>query len=301
MINLNQLRSFYMAAKFGSVTIAAEKMFVTPPAVSMQIKKLESWLGFPLLQKEKNHLKLRGEAREIYNYAETIFSNVEQLELFLNQQELSKKGELVLGTDHMLARFIVPHIINRLKKYHSNLKFKVILGRIPDLVNKLLDQEIQCVLLASIPHPEKIKTLPLFDEDLILVAAKNSKFVHNWQIATKDLVGLPLLMLSHDTNTYRLVKEYLELNDVTPDIAMDNLSGDAILGFLLQDLGVAFSMRFTVQEHLDNGSLREIKVKGGLPTANFGLAFLHEDCRHPQLCSLVSWVEKTTLKRSHFV
>lgn len=290
-----------MAAKYGSITIAAEKMFVTPPAVSMQIKKLESWMGFPLLQNHKNTLKLRKEATELYGYAEVIFSNVEQLETYLDQQALSKKGEMVIGTHHMVARFIAPHLINRLKNFHSNLKFKVILGRIPDLVTKLIEHEIQFVLLASTPHPDKITTIPLFDEDLVLVAARNSKFVHNWQIDSKDLAGLPFLMLDRDTNIYIKIKKYLETNGVTPNIVMENLSGDVILGFLLQDLGVGFSLRFIVQEYLDNGSLREIKIQGGLPKARFRLAFLHEDSRHPHLHSLVSWLEKTTFKRSHFV
>lgn len=301
MINLNQLRSFYMAARYGSITIAAGKMFVTPPAVTMQIKKLEAWLGFSLLQKEKNRLKIRKEAMELYSYAEVIFSTVEQLELHLDQQAVSKKGELAIGTHHMVARFIAPHLINRLKIAHPNLKFKVILGRIPDLVKKLVDQDIQCILLASEPDPGTIKTIPLFDEDLILVAAKDSQFVRKWVIGTDELAKLPLLMLAQDTNIYWILKRYLDVNGVTPDIVMDNLSGNVILGFLLQDVGVAFSLRFIVQESIEKGFLREIRVRGGLPKAQFRLAFLHEKCRAPHLHSLVSWLEKTTFKRNHLV
>lgn len=301
MVNMNQLRSFYMAAKHGSVSIAAEKMFVTPPAVTMQIKKLESWLGYPLLKKEKNSLKITKEATQLYQYAEDIFLHVEQLELYLGQQAESKRNELFIGADHMIARFIAPRMITLLNKAHPHLKIKVVLANGPELIEKLLNHEIQFTLMPDIPLSQKIKSVPLFDEDMVLVAAKNSKFICNRKIEKRELAQLPFLRQTPDTNIYKRIKNYLDLANISPEITMDNLSGNVIQGLLLQDVGVAFVHRVTVQDPIDQDQLQEVEVIGGLPQSHFCLAFLDESIRAPHLHSLVSWLATTTFKRSHLI
>ena len=79
-INLNQLRCLYMAARHKSMAEAAARLFVSPPAITMQIKKLEQALGMKLVFRQNNELRLTEQGKRVYAHAVSIFEQVEKLE-----------------------------------------------------------------------------------------------------------------------------------------------------------------------------------------------------------------------------
>ena len=95
-INLNQLRCLYMAARHKSMAEAAARLFVSPPAITMQIKKLEQSLGMKLVFRQHNELRLTKQGQRVYSHAVSIFEQVEKLESAL--AAMSARGmELLVG------------------------------------------------------------------------------------------------------------------------------------------------------------------------------------------------------------
>ncbi len=297
-INLNQLRCFYLAAKFKSVSRAAEALFVTPSAVTMQIKKLERWLGFRLLMREGNAIKLTHGAEAIYAQAEKVFREAEALEQLLEKQMRSQKGEVIIGSHHILAKYILPKFIARIKRLHPKLNVKIVLDSVPQLIDRLHANELHFVLTASLPPKSRLKTIPLFFEEMVLVALKGSRHIRRKKISAQEVASFPLLQQEH---SIYIVDEYLKKTGVPPNIVMDNISADVIKQFILQDMGGAILMRFTVQDELDSGVFQEIRVAEGLPTARFSLVFLDENNFPPDLQELVSSLENSSFRRDDLV
>lgn len=269
-INLNQLRCFYLAAKFKGVSKAAESLFVTPSAVTMQIKKLERWAGFKLLIREGNSLRLTPDAEVIYKQAEKVFQEAEILEDQLEKLMHSHAHKVVIGAHHVLARYILPNLIAVIKKMKPNLNVKMVLDTVPNLIEKLHSNEIDFVLSASLPPEPNFKAIPLFSEELVLVVMQGSGFVKKKRITPQEIASIPLLL--QERNIY-IVDEYIKNKVGEPNIAMDNLSADVIKPFIYQDIGGAILMKFAVQNEIEKGDFLEMEVEGGLPKANFVLAF----------------------------
>jgi LysR family glycine cleavage system transcriptional activator len=119
-INLNQLRAFYMAVHYKSISTAAEQLYVTPAAVSMQIKKLEQWLGKRLLERSGNTFTVTEEGMALQAYAQNIFNEVERLEHNIMVRRRDQAGELRIGMHHFPAQYFMPTILMGLKKKGSS-------------------------------------------------------------------------------------------------------------------------------------------------------------------------------------
>lgn len=275
-INLNQLRSFYMAAKYKSITIAAKKLYVSPPAVSMQISKLEHWLDFKLLIRERNVVGLTKEGRDIFKKADAIFNEVQKLENDIDDMVQTRKYEVSIGAHHISGKYIIPGMIDHFQKICPNLIFKLVIGNKNVLLKKLLGNEIQLALIIGKSKFDQIKTIRLFSEQLVLVCAMNSKHIQEKEISYKKIKRLPLFIQEKGTGMAEAIHEYFNQVSISPDIVMDNLSSDIIRQFIIQDDGVAFIPKFAAQEAIAKGKLKSIKIKEGLPEAIFNLAFLEK-------------------------
>jgi DNA-binding transcriptional LysR family regulator len=103
MINLNQLRAFYQAAKCQNVSVAAQQLFVSQPAVTAQIKLFEDSCGLRLFKKKGRNLYLTDEGKTLFNYARKIFEYERKIEDAVGQMKELKKGSLRLGSARTYA------------------------------------------------------------------------------------------------------------------------------------------------------------------------------------------------------
>jgi len=297
-VNLNQLRCFYMAAKYQSVTVAAEKLFVSPPAVTAQIKRLESMLGFKLLNRGYKKVTISKDAREMYRHADAIFSKVELFERYMDTFVGTKEGEVLVGAHQLVALHILPNVLEQFEQDLPHLNFKIILSKSSELVDKLLKQDVQIFVTLSDPHHKNIKTKPLFSEDIILVAASNSSHAKGGKCYLSDLNNTPMLTQEHDTRFYRIMSSFLEGVGVTPEIVMDNLSGDVITRFVAKDVGMALVPRFVAQDEIEKGVIREIELVERLPVMQVGIAYMVDHRGPAHLQSFLSYLEETRFSRS---
>ncbi|WP_415719335.1 LysR family transcriptional regulator [Maridesulfovibrio sp.] len=297
-INLNQLRCFYLAAKDKSISKAAESLFVTPSAVTMQIKKLERWTGFKLLIREGNSLRLTPDARIVYKQAEKVFREAEILEVQLGKMMNSRSHEVLIGAHHILAKYVLPNLIALIKKMHPNLNVKMVLDTVPNLIKRLQANEVDFVLSASLPYAPGFKTIHLFSEELALVALHDSKLVKKKKITPKAIGSIPMLL--QEKNIY-IVDEFIKKKVGEPNVAMDNISADVIKQFIHQDIGVAILMRFTVQHEIDEDIFQEIEVDGGLPVADFALAYLDEKNFSEEVQELTTSLKKYLFSRKTLI
>ncbi len=271
-VNLNQLCVFYLAARHKSMVLTAKALYVSPPAVTMQIKKLEKWLGFPVFERGSGELRLTERGRSLYEAVEPTFKNLDALEREIQDLVQAEEGEIRLGSHHLPANYHLPAMLERVRAACPKLKVRMELGTQDTLLEKLFRQELDLVLILDKPAPGT-RCVPLFDEDWPLVTAADGELGAIEEISAKDLAAIPLIVQQQGTGALRTVLNYLSRHNVRPNILLDNLSSDVIKQFLRTMRAAAFIGRFIVQQELDEGVFREIKVTEGPPVCRFYLAY----------------------------
>lgn len=273
-ININQLYVFYLVGLHKSVTIAAKKLHVSKPAVSMQIKNLEDWLGFNLFEREKKAFILNKTGKTLYESVTPMFAHVKDVEEQIQNMLELEEAELRLGTHHLPGNYFIPDLIAHARNKHPNLKINIELGTQDVLLDRLFQSQLDVVLIISeAPKDSNCKTVLLFKEELAFVTSSGSHFAKLEAVNIERLSTMPIILQQHGTGALRSVLDFYEKHKIKPNILLNNLSSDVIKQFLHKMQACSFINRFIVQKEIDEGILHEIKINGANPTSSFHLAY----------------------------
>ena len=279
MVNLELYRVFYTVAKCGSLTKAAEELYISQPAVSQAIKQLENQLGGPLFNRTHKGMELTDTGgKQIFAHVEQALKLFEQAERKYSELKDTATGIVrICASDTLLAKFLLPYI----KKYHE---------KYPDVNLILLHcnsaQTIE--LLKSKKGDIGFVNLPIDDSEINLLNnvmqlhdtfVANEKFgeLFDKQIDLKRLQDYPLLMLDLSTATRQAIVSYAHSQGIHlhPEIEFGSLELMAELAKI--GMGIACVPREFVKRELAEGSLKEISTTPTLPTRAIGMAIPKSD------------------------
>lgn len=279
-VNLNQLHVFYLAARHGSMSVAAELLYVSPPAVTMQIKKLETWLGFPVFERGQSALKLTERGKGLYDTIRPMFKNIGDIEQYVQGLMSNEEAELRFGTHHLPANFFVPDLIAQVRDKYPELRVQMELGTQDELLEKLFQQKLDlAIIIGEQTRNDDCKLAPLFNQEIALVTDSKGIFGQVESISARELDSFPLILQQKGTGALHAVLDFLKEHQAEPNILLRNLSSDVIKQFLQKMPSAAFIVRFIVQKELDEGILHEINIAEGPPLARFYLAYM--DAQYP--------------------
>lgn len=274
-INLNQLNVFYLAARHKSMTATAKLLYVSKPAVTMQIKKLEAWLGFPVFERGQGELRLTEPGRALYGAVAPVFSQMDKLEQYVQDMVQTGEVEFKLGTHHLPGNYFISDLIAHVQAKYPNIKVLLELGPQDGLLEKLAEQKLDMAVMIGEPPPgAPYKGVHLFDEPLVLVTAAKGPLGKTGPVSVKDIAAIPLILQQRGTGALRVVLNFLAGHNVAPQVLLENISSDVIKHFLLKMHAAAFIGWFIVKKELDEGVLHEIKLLETPPVSRFHLAYL---------------------------
>ncbi|MDX2501621.1 MAG: LysR family transcriptional regulator [Deltaproteobacteria bacterium] len=292
ILNINQLRAFYSASRRKSVTLAAEEMMVTPPAISMQVRKLEETLEIKLMFREGNSLQLTDMGRTLFNKCDKIFKQIKELEDYLEDMSTSKVGELKIGCPQTPAKYVMPRLIAIFKKTYPGVKIVFEQGNNSGMIKSILNHKNELAVVRCRGDEKKLKVRSFGSEPLVLVAAPKSQYLHTDAISIAQLSSIPLIVPQEGSATRDVVFEYLRKLKVTPMIVMESGSADLIKELVSQDNGVSFLVKSAVLGELENNKLRPIQILDGSPTMEYGIGYLKRTSLSPGAWAFLRHLDK---------
>jgi len=292
ILNMNQLRTFYFAAKTKSVTKAAQELMVTPPAVSMQIKQLEETLGIRLVFREGNAINLTEIGISVFSKADIIFANIRSLENFIEDISTAKSGDLRIGCTQTPAKYIMPRLIATFKDTYPGVKILIDQGTNSEMVRNILDRQNELALMRYRPDEKRLKIKVIGGEDVMLMAAIGSQHLPVDEISVLQLATVPLIVPKAGSGIRDVILEYLHRFKVEPNIAMESGSVGLIKELVRQDKAVSFFEKYAVGDDLQNESLRSVRILEGWPTIEFGIGYLQRKYLSPSAWAFLRLVEK---------
>ncbi|MFH1115011.1 MAG: LysR family transcriptional regulator [Pseudomonadota bacterium] len=292
IVNMNQLRSFFTAAKLNSISKAAQELMVTPPAVCIQVKQLEETVNVRLLVREGNTIRLTDAGVRVFKKAEQIFQGVHELEGLLGDLSTVKSGELRLGCPEVPLKFLMPLIIAFQKTYP---RIRVILdrGSSSEMVKSVLDRRNELVVVRYRPGDSRLRVKAIGKGEVVLLASPQSVHLPVSEISIMQLSEIPLALREDGSAMREIVLDYFRKFKVNPSIAMESASLSVLKEFVRQDNGVGFLEEFAVNEELKNGSLKAVKIHEGSPTIEFGIGYRNRKYLSPPAWAFLRLLDKS--------
>lgn len=194
-MNIRDLRYLVAIADYGHFGQAAETCFVSQPALSMQIKKLEDTLGVQLIERTSKSAVLTEVGQLIAQQARDILYRVENIKESAKRAKDPYSGEIRLGVIPTLAPYLLPHIIPGLTVTYPNLTIYLVEEKTDDLTTQLRQGKLDAVLMGLPNSEECLMTLPLFEEEFTLAIPANHSLAKRKIVKLADLENKQLLLL----------------------------------------------------------------------------------------------------------
>ena len=273
MVNLELYRVFYTVAKRGSLTKAAEELYISQPAVSQAIKQLENQLGGQLFNRTHKGMELSETGgKQIFEMVEKALRLFDEAESKYTELKDTATGVVrICASDTVSTHFLLPY----LKEYHE---------KYPD-VNLILQNGTSSETIEQLKLGKGdlgFVNLPIDDKDVnlsntvmqlhdVFVASEKFSELFNGTVDLRRLQDYPLLMLDLSSSTRQAIVNFAHSHGIHlhPEIELASL--DLMISLAENGMGIACTPREFVKKQLEEKKLFEIKTNPSLPARAIGL------------------------------
>ncbi|KUJ63162.1 LysR family transcriptional regulator [Flavobacteriaceae bacterium CRH] len=224
-----QLEYFIITAEVLHFTKAAELCFVTQSGLSQQIKKLEEELGMPLFVRIGKKVQLTEAGSVFLIHAKQVIENVQSGKQAIDDLNQMIGGELRIGVTYIFGLLVLP-IVNSFAKTYPHLKIVVEYGTTEPLEQKLLNNELDLVLVISSNEIElPFQKVPLFTSKLVMAVSKTHELAVLDKIAFKKIENIPLILPVKGFNSREMLDELFLKNNMKPKVSIELNAVHALL------------------------------------------------------------------------
>jgi DNA-binding transcriptional LysR family regulator len=262
-INLNHLRIFYYAAKEKNLTKAAETLFVTQPAVTMQIKALEHYLEVALFRKRGKFLELTDEGIVLYEYAERIFGVVDEMEHALKGFASLTHGSLIIGTTRSFARHLMPQLLSRYQEEFPEIKVSLEVGSSSEIAEGVAAFKYDLAIIGRIPLPGKVKEIPFKREEFCVVASPYHPLSKKEAVSWQELEKEPIIIREPGSGSRHFMLSLLASHGIKPSVLLEAGSVEFIKEYVIQSRGISFLYKPEIEREAEMGLLKPLKLSDG--------------------------------------
>lgn len=276
-INLELYKIFYSVALHKNITASARELYISQPAISKSIKKLESELNCTLFIRSKKGVVLTNEGEILFNQIKEVMENIKSVENKIKEFNNLESGYLNIGTTNTITQNYLLPFIKEYHKMYPNIKINIYTGQAANLINKVRAGIIDIIIL-NLPYqvPSDFKCDNLVSIHDGFFANKNYLFLKDKTISLKELKDYNLILIAKGSNTRHYLDDFCINNKVNlvPDTELTSHS--LVKEFTKIGFGIGLITKEYIKEELNNGTLFEVNVSPKLPSRYIGSIYLKE-------------------------
>ena len=288
-MRLEQLDAFVQVARLGTVSRAAEALFVTQPTLTARLKGLEQELATQLFVRSGRGMRLSEAGRTFLPYAERALDAAATGRRVLADLARGGTGHLALGAAPAVSTYVLPRILTRFRRTNSRVGVSVRTGHSEEVLELVLREQVQLGLARALRHPE-VEAIPLYDDHLVLVVDSGHEFVGRDDIAAEQINEVQLILFDRTSSYHGLTSEFFHRLGAVPRSVMELDNIDAAKKMVEQGLGVALLPHTAVASELEAGTLRAVTLADA-PTLARNIVILRRRSAGPPSVALSAFLE----------
>ncbi|HUM53243.1 MAG TPA: LysR substrate-binding domain-containing protein [Chitinophagales bacterium] len=287
---LNQLRIFLKIAEYESITKASEVLYLTQPAVSIQLKKFQEQFEIPLTEVIGKRLFITDFGKEIAFAAEKILDEANNI----NYKMLVYKGQLtgrlklsVVST----GKYVMPYFLSDFLKQHEGVELVLDVTNKAKVIESLQKNEVDFSLVSVIPNNLSLEKIELMQNKLFLVGNMETEFSKT-KYDKNIFKSIPLIYRETGSGTRYVMENFIEKNNLPVRKKMELTSNEAVKQAVIAGLGYSIMPLIGIKNELTNGDLQIIPVKGFPIKSNWNLIWLKQKGFSPVAAAFLEYVKK---------
>jgi DNA-binding transcriptional LysR family regulator len=256
---LAQLTAFVEVARTRSVSRAADALFLTQPALTARLQKLEEDLGARLFVRTPRGMRLTEAGDAFLPYAARVLDTLADGRRLVNAFERGGAGKLAIGAAPAVSTYVLPGVLKTFAVGHPRVAISVKTGHSEEVLDLVLREQVDIGLVRALRHPD-IASTPLFEDRLVLVVEPAHRFARDERIQLGEISDEQLILFDSTSSYHEVTSALFRRAGVVPAGLMELDNIDAAKKMVQEGFGVALLPQTAVAGELEAGLLREVEV-----------------------------------------
>lgn len=260
MLNLHHLTLFDAVAREKHISKAAKRLLISQPAVSKQLRQLETAVGTALVDRSAKGVRLTAAGDLLAGYARRLVALAGEAEHAMAELRGLRRGKLTIGASTTLGAYFLPGLLARFRADHPGVDLGLEIGNTQDIERRLLEGQVDVALTEGFVHQEGLLARVFLRDELVPVARPGHPLCAGATL--RQFCAEPLLLREQGSGTREVVEDALKKRGLTVKPLMTLGSTEAIKHSVAAGVGVAFVSALTVRQELKDGRLAQVPIKG---------------------------------------
>ena len=256
-----QVLTFIEVAREKSVSKAAERLFVTQPAVSMQIRQLEDAFGLPLIEPLGRNIQLTGAGQEFLVHAIAAVGHFKDLEATMAEHAGLKKGHIELAVVST-AKYFVPMLLVQFAKLLPGIDVSLRIDNRENILGMLSRNEVDLVMMGRAPKELDCEATSFATNPQAILCAPRHPLSRRKRVQFDQLADCPFVVREPGSGTRAAMERLFAQHDVPVRAVMEMPSNETIKQAVMAGMGLSFLSLRTVRHELAAGHLALVDVIG---------------------------------------
>lgn len=273
--NLSQYKIFYEVAKAGNISKAAKELYISQPAISKAISKLEDSLGLSLFTRSSRGVQLTAEGEILFEHTREAFDALERGESELKRIQEFDIGHLRIGVSNTLCKYILLPYLKTFIDQYPHMKVTIESQSTAQTLTRLEQQKIDLGLVAEPSVRRDLTFIPVMDiQDIFVTTPSYLENLYLREGQDTNIFETGNIMLLDTSNmTRHHVDEYMSDNNIIPRQVLEVTTMDLLIEFAKIGLGIGCVIKELIQKELDNGILVEIPLEIPIHRRTIGFSY----------------------------
>ena len=265
-IDIELYKIFYTVAKYKNITKASQDLYISQPAVTMSIKKLESQLKMTLFIRTKRGVILTNEGSILYNYVKEALEILKIGENKISNLKKLDTGNIRIGIGTTLTKHFLIDYLEIFHKRYPKITINIDTSITTEVLKSLENGKVDIAIITSDNINYKNFNI-VYSEEIqdIFIASKDFSEKINGEIPLENLNNYPLLFQSINSNIRMFLDNFLSKNNIKLNSTMELASYSLVIEFAKIGFGIGFVTKNYVQNELNDNILFEIKTTPSIP------------------------------------
>jgi DNA-binding transcriptional LysR family regulator len=297
---LHQLRIFLKVVELGSITKASEQLYLTQPAVSIQLKKLQDQFDIPLTEVIGRKLYITDFGKEIAIRSQRILDETDGIKYIIDQYKGKLTGKINISVVST-GKYVIPYFLKKFMDAYPAVEIAIDVSNRNRVIQGLHNNESDFSLVSLMPEDIKVESIPLMENHLFLAGSTVSSDSEKIK-RPKDLEKVTVLFREEGSATRKQMEEYLRYNNVNVANSMELVSNEAVKQAVNAGLGYSIVPLIGLRSALINENIQLIPVKGLPIVTEWNLIYSKHKRLTPAHEALIEFIQshKTQIVSEYF-
>jgi DNA-binding transcriptional LysR family regulator len=261
-VTLRQLRTFKTVADLNSFSQAAQRLKLSQPSISYQVKELEHTLGVPLLDRLGKRVQLTEAGSLLYSYARRLLDVLDEATVAIEEMRGIQRGSLRVGASTTVGIYLLPAALGAFKKLHPGLVISLEIGTRARVQEQVLRNELDLAVVGPALKDPDLAIIPFLSDELVVIAPAGHALAGKRSLTLKDVAVAPFVMREAASGSRWSLEKAARKAGAKLTVAMELGSNGAIKHAVESGLGLAVISRYACALEFSSGRLVELDVRG---------------------------------------